>query len=99
MGVTVGQPGPVATHKLPQLPVAPDLPGARVINNHLARPHNLQSVRVTLIECVQVRRHGVSQTGVPSLVARQLGGVGKVREPGHCQTYPATSSPAGYYRS
>ncbi len=51
-GVAVGQPGLVVTYKLPQLPVTADLPGAGVVNNHLAGPYSLQGVRVTLVECI-----------------------------------------------
>ena len=94
-GVPLGQPGLILADEPPQLPVAADLACAGVIDHHLARPHSLQGVGVTLVQRGEVLRDRISLACGASLPARQLHRAGEVRKPRHLnplllagRTYP-----------
>ena len=82
-GVQPGQPGLVLADEPPQLPVAADLARAGIVDHHLAGPHGLQGVGVTLVQCGEVLRDRISLTCDASLPAGQLHGTGEVRKPRH----------------
>jgi hypothetical protein len=52
----------ILADEAPQLPVASDLASAGIINHHLTRPHRLQNVSITLVQCGEVLRDRISLT-------------------------------------
>ena len=82
-GVQLGQPGLVPADEPPQLPVAADLAGAGIVDHHLAGPHGLQGVGVTLVQRGEVLPDRIGLTCGAGLPARQLHGAGEVRKPRH----------------
>ena len=87
-----GQPGLILADEPPQLLVAADLAGAGIVDHHLARPHGLQSVGVTFVQCGEVLGDWISLTGGASLPAHQLHGTGEFRKPRHRNPFVSLSA-------
>ena len=82
-GVALGQPGLIVADKPSQLPVAADLTSVWVVDHDLSRPHRLQNVGVTSVQCGEVQRDGISHTCGTSLPAGQFHRTSELRKPRH----------------
>jgi hypothetical protein len=78
-----GQCGLTLPDEAPQLPVASDLAGVRVVDDHLARPHVLQSAGISSVQRGEVLPDRISPSIGPSLPAYHLGSTGEFRKPRH----------------
>jgi hypothetical protein len=85
-GVVIGHPGLILADELPQVPVAADLPGARVVDHHLARPRRLKTVAVAPVQRGEELPDRIGLARGAGLLARQLHGADEVRKPRHGDT-------------
>jgi hypothetical protein len=81
--VALGQGGLTPPNELPQLPVASNLAGVRVVDHHVARPHLFQSAGIASVQRGEVLPDRIGPTFDPSLAAHHLRSTGEFWKPRH----------------
>jgi hypothetical protein len=81
--LVLGEQGLTPRDELPQLLVASDLAGARVVHHHLALPHVLQGACIASVQRGDVLPDRIGLTCGASLPAHQLERTDEVRKPRH----------------